>query len=197
MSNDTELTGIEDLIDLIVGQARLDTHVALPCKVNTNNEDGTVNVTLGVKKVKFDKESFEIPPLSNIPILFSGNDTYSIHFPVAAGDEGLVIVCERDISKFKKTGEIESPAILRMHNLSDSVYIPLPISDSKRKIHDSSEGLVLEAGTTKIEVQTGGDVVITGNLITTGDITARQGPAQVGLATHLHPPDNTPPTPGT
>lgn len=60
-----------------------------------------------------------LPILVDVPVLFPGAGGFTLTFPVAAGDEVLVIFSSRAIDGWWQLGDVRPQVELRMHDLSD------------------------------------------------------------------------------
>lgn len=169
MDNKAEITSLEGFIRLAIDNAMLNTHTSLPCIVDTVNDDGTVNATPAIKRIKTDNTEYVLPVIPSIPVLYPGNERYRITFPIQKGDEGYLMFSERDIGNFLSDGVVSKPLVLRKHDLSDAVFIPTAISDVRRPNSTPADGLKLEdvLGNASIQLQ-GGSVNITGTLTING-----------------------------
>ena len=139
----------------------------------------------------------DLPILINVPVQFPRGGGFSMTFPVAAGDECLLMFAERSIDKWHTDGRVSEPGARRFHDLSDATCIvglssrpnAIPNFDSANveiKKDDASVSVKLLAdGTIEIDANTkilfgapdsefSDDVKILGNLEVVGntDITA-------------------------
>ena len=64
--------------------------------------------------------SFLLPVIHNIPVFFPGSRTSGITWPVAAGDECLLIFADFDIDRWFSSGEAGEPDSARLHDLPDA-----------------------------------------------------------------------------
>lgn len=155
--------------------------------------------------------------IPNVPICqpFGANGRFQ--FQVAPGDQGLLIACNWDTSKYKVAHGLAPVGSGRMFNWSDGFFIPLDFQDMP-------DGLLIDNGSS-IAVKPDGITAITptftinGNVVIDGNITC-SGTATVDgeitgknvkLSTHTHPiplakatdpsaptpPPSLAPTPGT
>jgi phage baseplate assembly protein gpV len=131
-----------------------------------------------------------LPLLGDVPIVFPGAGDFILTLPIAAGDEVLVIFSSRCIDGWWSLGGIQVPMEMRMHDLSDGFAIPGPKSlpNIIPNISTTTAQLRNKAGTTYIELtNTGinlvGNVMVTGAIIATGEITGNSIP----LSNHIHP----------
>lgn len=65
-----------------------------------------------------------LPLLLDCPVQFPGGGGYTLTFPLAQGDECLVVFASRCIDAWWQSGGIQPQAELRMHDLSDGFCIP-------------------------------------------------------------------------
>lgn len=62
----------------------------------------------------------ELPILINVPVQFPRGGGFSLTFPVAKGDECLLVFAERSIDNWHKNGGVQNPGAKRFHSLSDA-----------------------------------------------------------------------------
>jgi hypothetical protein len=123
------------------------------------------------------------------------------------GDIGIMLICDRDVSSVEANQDTAPPPSMRMFNFSDGLFIGgiLGTTTPTQYLAFTAAGIVVGGNlivdgnlqlTGTIEGNGGGTYA--GNISTTGNIIAGFGGAdQVGLQTHEHTGNNTPPTPGT
>jgi hypothetical protein len=186
---------------------------------------GTVDVQLLVNQV--DGNFYGVPhgTVFGLPYFRFQAGPWAIVADPVKGDVGFVVVADRDSSNVAKNpGQQVNPASRRRYNIADGLYVggclnavpaatiwlksdgTLVITDKPGNvIQSSSSGIVITGnvkvtGTleaTKLQTDDQG-LTVTGNISATGTIIAGQGGAdQVGLQTHTHPANGSPPTPGT
>ena len=63
----------------------------------------------------------QYPLLVNVPVMFPQGGAFVLTFPIAAGDECLVIFNDRQIDNWLATGAGQPPSIGRVHDLSDGI----------------------------------------------------------------------------
>lgn len=148
------------------------------------------------------KTFVNLPLLVDVPICWPKAGGFVLTMPLAVDDEVLIIIAARCIDAWWQSGVIQKPMEARMHDLSDGFAIPGPSSQPHKIANVSSTGAQLRntAGTTYVEIAGDGKVKIvapaeiditaplvkiTGNLVTTGQVTA--GTPAVNLTTHVHP----------
>lgn len=100
------------------------------------------------------KQLVNLPLLVDVPIVWPRAGGFALTFPIAAGDEVLVVFASRCIDSWWQSGGIGAPAEARMHDLSDGFAILAPTSQPKKLSGVSSTNVQLrdEAGTTYVEI---------------------------------------------
>lgn len=153
-----------------------------------------------------DLSSVALPLLVDCPVQFPAGGGCTLTFPVAPGDECLVVFASRCIDAWWASGGVQGQAELRMHDLSDGFAILgfrsqpraiagvstsavqlrsddgaafLEINPVTHAINATTPGpLVLTAPLVTIN----GDVQVNGRIDTTGDVEA----GTISLQTHRH-----------
>lgn len=128
-------TGIENRLK--------DLHTAMPGIVESfDAELQTATIQPAVKRVfKLDNGTKEVltpsnlPILINVPVQFPRGGGFSLTFPVAKGDECLLVFCERSFDNWHKFGTIREPGARRFHSLSDATAF-VGLSSIPNKVPD-------------------------------------------------------------
>jgi hypothetical protein len=136
-----------------------------------------------------------------IPYLQMQAGTAAVVAVPVVGDVGLIGVCDRDSSAATSSRKVGPPPSGREFDLSDAVYI-MGIAGGAAPTTTITVGpsgiAIASASAITITPGGGNPVVVNGDLHATGAIIAGFGGVdQVGLQTHEHSANNTPPTPGT
>ena len=155
-------------------------HCALPGIVEAFDEaEQTVSVRLAVRERVRDETGEgwadrEVPVLRNVPVLLPRAGGWSLLFPIHAGDECLVVFCDRCIDGWWQSGGVQSQAESRSHDYSDAVAVLGPWSQPRRiqgKWPQNGARLTKDTGGCYIEVGSG-TVTIAGDCVITGSLTA-------------------------
>lgn len=135
----TALPGIIESVDLSAMTCVVQAAIQAP--INDENGDTTF---------------VNLPLLLDVPIVFPSAGGFTITFPLAAGDEVLVVFGSRAIDAWWQSGGTQKPVESRMHDLSDAFAIPGPksqanlvsgISSSKLQIRNDAGTVYLSVGT--------------------------------------------------
>lgn len=172
------------LIETLKKNIFINFNVCLPAVVvsydNTKNE---VDLQPAIQEVLTNNKFLTMPQIFNIPVLELGGNDLSIKIPLKAGDTGIVIFCDRDITLFKQEKKNTQPNTLRKHDLSDGIFIPMKFGGA-----GSSNVIIQSAdGNTKFEITSSG-INVKGNITVDGTITATDVSTNsvASLNTHIH-----------
>jgi phage baseplate assembly protein gpV len=115
-----------------------------------------------------------LPLLVDCPVVFPSGGGITLTFPIAAGDECLIIFSCRCIDAWWQSGGFENvQADLRMHDLSDGIAI-VGLSSKPQvipSISTTNAQLRTDDGLTHVEITPGGDV----GILAAGNINAVAG----------------------
>ena len=65
-----------------------------------------------------------MPVLQDLPVIQPRGNSYGIKLPVAVGDTGIALFCDRSLDVWKVQGGQVNPGSVRTHDLSDGVFVP-------------------------------------------------------------------------
>ena len=115
-------------------------------------------------------ESYVLPQLPDVPVLYPGSSDVTIYWPLAAGDEVMVYFASRDTDNALETGEAASePNTVRRHHLMDAYAVPTPWSrpGATAQAGARDAALVLEHPTTiKLGAGATDYVALAGKIVT-------------------------------
>jgi hypothetical protein len=97
------------------------------------------------------KSWVDLPLLLDCPVVFAGSSEYFVTFPLAEGDEVLVLFADRCIDAWWQSGGQQVQAEFRMHHLSDGFCLPAAMSQPKftglPDVHGTEARLTSKDGT--------------------------------------------------
>jgi hypothetical protein len=113
-----------------------------------------------------------LPLLLDCPVVFPRGGGCTLTFPVAQGDECLVVFASRCIDAWWTAGGVQTQAEFRMHDLSDGFALPGPFSQATKianistsaaqlRSNDGQAFLQLNPTSHEIDIVTPGNVSIT------------------------------------
>lgn len=146
-------------------------NTAFLAKVQSLAGENKANISPIFKRDNTSKEVI----IPNVLIAQPASKGWAVSYKVEAGDIGLAIVCQNDISTYKSSGSGGVVNTQRTHDKIDSVFLPLSMF-----IQKASKGLTLTnaSGECSIELLDGG-VTIKGAKIA---IEAETAPLEIGNA---------------
>lgn len=98
---------------------------SLPVKVTKVSDDRKfVDVQPQILVVDSEGGTIIRGEIKGIPVVTSGAGNFLISFNITAGDLGWIEASDRDISLFKQAYDQSKPNTKRMHNFSDSRFVP-------------------------------------------------------------------------
>lgn len=109
----------------IDGYIRDHLNVWVPAQVTNINPSGYVDVQILIKELFLVQGPVTVPIILNVPVEMPRGNNYSIQLPIAVGDTGRIVFCDRSLDVWKLSGGGPlNPKATRMHDLSDGVFIP-------------------------------------------------------------------------
>jgi len=111
-----------------------------------------------------------LPLLLDCPVVFPRGGGCTLTFPVAQGDECLVVFASRCIDAWYSAGGVQVQSEFRMHDLSDGFALPGPFSQATKisGISTSNAQLRSNDGSTFVELDPTGQII---NVVAPGGMT--------------------------
>lgn len=188
-----------------------DLRVALPGIIQSfNPETVTCEVAPAIKGAKTNRDGsaspVDYPLLVDVPVVFPRGGGCTLTFPLAKGDECLVIFADRAMDFWWQNGGIQEPVDARQHSLSDAFVLPGPQSQAKKisgistsavqlrsddgaafvELNPASHAITLNTSgrltATASAIDLTGEVTISGNVTVSGDVKA----GGISLMSHRH-----------
>lgn len=199
-ANPADLQGLDGLLEVWRKSLFMALRVALPAVVQRYDRAANrATVTPAITSQSSGGQTLTLPELADIPVCTPGGGGFGASFPLAPGDTGWLLFCDRDISLFKESGVISPANTNRLHNLADAVFYPdvmnkITVSeqDAGKAVWQKMDGSIKVAlGDSAVEVT--GDVRISGDLSVSGTVTAADVTAAgdvmaggISLKSHVH-----------
>lgn len=113
-----------DAIRAVVQEDRKTLHTALPGIVQSfDAAKQTARVRPAIKRVWIDDGPKDLPDCVDVPVHFPRGGGFVLTFPVAPGDECLLVFAERAIDGWFTDGGTQAPSEVRFHDLSDGFAV--------------------------------------------------------------------------
>jgi hypothetical protein len=174
-----------------------ETYTALPCIVRSFNAAQCTLVAqpaINARRTLPDgtQEAMALPLLLDVPVCFPGGGGMTLTFPVAPGDECLVVFASRCIDGWWQLGGQQPALAPRMHSLSDG-FAFVGVRSAPRAlpaVSTSSVQLRNDAGTVALDINGATGIITavctelrcTGRIVSDVDVEA----AGIELTTHRH-----------
>ena len=111
---------LDTAIESTITTALKKVHVALPGRiVSFDPSTQTASVQPMIEQVLQHGQAVPLPMLTDVPVQFPRGGAFVMTFPVAPGDECLLIFAERCIDGWFASGQSSIPLDYRLHDLSD------------------------------------------------------------------------------
>lgn len=169
MNRDERLDDPEESLRLALENAQSQIWTATPAIVQAVNLAAqTLSVQPAIQGTLSNPDgttqTVNLPLLVDVPIVWPRAGGFALTFPIAVGDEVLVVFGARCIDSWWQSGGVGAPAEARMHDLSDGFAILAPTSQPKKFANVSSTNVQLRdtAGTTYVEITPGGNARVVG-----------------------------------
>lgn len=135
------------------------TRVCLPCQVMKVSGNQKVDIQPLLKQRYKDGTLVTLPQIQNVMVMMPMGANYSIKLPVAVGDTGIAIFCDRSLDNWSVNGGTVDPEDIRIHDLSDPIFIPglVPFS---QQTQDGTTDLVITYQSAIIKISSNGHVLI-------------------------------------
>lgn len=114
----------EAAIRAAVQAALMQVHTAMPGIVKSfDPASQTATVQPALQREYVDLGAMALPPVPKVPVLFLGGGGNALTFPVAPGDECLLVFSERAIDNWFQAGGVRDVSDHRFHDLTDGFAI--------------------------------------------------------------------------
>ncbi len=156
-----------DLVD-VLNNLKMDVFASLNCAkvgkiVSFNATQKTAQVQILFKMTLPDGTVSSYDPIVDVPVFTLQGGGGSIQFPVAAGDQCIVLFSDRRLDEWFRNGAEAVPGDGRMHDLSDGIaLVGLNALNSSLPVYPTNKVLLLYDGS-RVEINsTGLKLVSTG-----------------------------------
>lgn len=152
-------------LDEIIRQAMrahtLGMRVCLPCSVTAVKGNQKVDLRPLLKTRYRNGDVVTLPQIQNVMVSMPMGAGYSIKLPVAVGDTGWAIFCDRSLDAWvASSGGVVDPQDSRQHDISDPIFVP-GLPPFSMQTTDTTTDLVITNGALKARFQKSGTFVVT------------------------------------
>lgn len=152
-----ETPGLEDVIRLAMRSVALDLRVAMPCAISKVRGNQLVDVQpLLQAKYLAKATATTLKPIPNVLVSMPQGAGYSIKLPLAVGDTGFCLFCDRSLDAWAaSSGGVVDPGDGRLHDMMDAIFVPglVPMGGQTT---DTTSDLVLTNGAAEVRLEKSG-----------------------------------------
>ena len=167
----SETPTLAEVLQAAIRAELLDVHTMLPCKVKSYASETQKASIIPLLRKKYRDESIvDLPVINDVPVQWPSGGEAFIHLPLAAGDTGIAIFCEKSLDIWLSgSGGVVSPEDPRHHDISDAVFIP-GVKTFKTALNGViGTSIHIKHGSAEVELTSSGDVNILGGNINLGN----------------------------
>lgn len=153
----------EVMLNTAIEAHALRTHTSLPgIIVSYDSAKQTAKVQPAIQTIFRETGPVAIEPLVDVPVHFPRGGGFVLTFPVASGDECLLVFSERAIDFWWQNGGVQLPVEYRLHDLSDAFAYVGFSSLPNIPVGMSTTAVELRAvdGTSKVALAQDGSVTV-------------------------------------
>lgn len=120
---------IETALKSVVDDRLRGVHVGMPGRIESydmKTQRATIQplIERGYVDDYGERQTEVLPPITNVPIVFSSCGSFSLTFPLSRGDLVWLSFSDFSLDEWLKTGSLVSPRDDRNHSLGDAVAFP-------------------------------------------------------------------------
>jgi hypothetical protein len=144
---------LSDYMNLMKRDVSLSINCVQIGTIQTYNEvSNTASVKINFLRQLASGDKIEYPVLEDCPVFILNGGGASITFPIAPGDQCLILFNDRNIDNWYLDGSIKEPRDNRVHSIADGMIL-VGISDSAHAIIAPSQSACLNGGSKKIAIK--------------------------------------------
>ena len=156
----TKLATLTEMIDRTISEILKGVGTSIPAHILSFDIDTQLaKVQISIEFIDVQGETFNLAPIVNVPVQFSGGD-FVIEHQIDEGDEGLIIVSQRCIDGWKEQGGIAAQTVIRKLDMQDALFLPGFRSKPKAISAFNNNGIMLrnKAGDHYVWLKNTGDI---------------------------------------
>ena len=120
----TKLATLTEMIDRTISEILKGVGTSIPAHIlSFDTATQLAKVQIGIEFIDVQGETFNLAPIVNVPVHFSGGD-FVLEHQIDEGNEGLIVVSQRCIDGWKEQGGIAAQTVIRKLDMQDALFIP-------------------------------------------------------------------------
>jgi hypothetical protein len=157
-----ETLPLDQVIKNAIEAAFVEKHVWMPAQVVNVIGNQKVDIQILLKSRYYDGTVVTLPPIQSVMVAMPMGADYSIKLPVAVGDTGIALFCDRSLDVWSVQGGLVDPQDARNHDISDAIFIP-GLYPFNQQTQDNTTDLVVTNGNAQLKVQKAGTFIAKNN----------------------------------
>lgn len=151
-----ETKPLDEILRIAIATALMKMRVHLPGKIVAIKGNQKVDIQPLLQTRYQNGDVVTLPVIQNVMVGMPMGDGYSIKLPIAVGDTGHILFCDRSLDIWaNSSGGVVDPQDSRIHDISDPIFIPGLVPFSQQTT-DATTDLVVTNGTAQMKVQKAG-----------------------------------------
>lgn len=151
------MTTPSDILKQVVNYGLTNIHTCLPGEiVDYDYTQQKAKVQPLLRKRYADGTIQSLPEITNVPVVFPSGTGFSMHWPLNAGDNVLLLFSERSLDNWLSTGGEVAPIDPRKFDLSDAIAIPGLIPFPQTTAPQDNTALNIVMGNARMKIDPSG-----------------------------------------
>ena len=166
---------LTEMIDRTISEILKGVGTSIPAHIlSFDTTTQLAKIQIGIEFIDVQGETFNLAPIVNVPVHFSGGD-FVLEHQIDEGNEGLIVVSQRCIDGWKEQGGVAAQTVIRKLDMQDALFIPgfrskpNAISDFNnngiRLRNKAGDHYVWLKNTGEIKLKTSGNINLNGVII--------------------------------
>lgn len=161
-SRSSQTQPIDSIIKEAIDAAMRDLHTWLPSQIVAVNGNQSVDIQPLLKRKYKDGTVVDLPVIRGVMVIVPRGQDYWVKLPIAVGDTGIALFCERSLDNWSVSGGSVDPQDTRTHDLSDPVFIP-GLNPASEQVTGDATDLVIHNGIAEIQAKKDGTFKVKNN----------------------------------
>lgn len=154
-NNSPETIPLDQIIKNAIQVAMMNMNVFLPAMVTKVRGNQKVDIQILLQRRYTNGNLITLPVMQNVMVNTPMGADYSFKLPIAVGDTGAALFCDRSLDVWSVQGGTVDPADIRNHDLSDPVFVP-GLYPFNAQTQDTTTDLVITNGKSQFRAQKSG-----------------------------------------
>lgn len=155
-----ETLPLDEVIRLAIEKQLYETHTWLPGKITNVKGNSLVDVQPFLQRRYANGDLVTLPVIQNVPVEHPRGATWSLKLPIANGDQGRIVFCERSLDLWKVSGGIVDPQDPRHHHYTDAIFVP-GLYSNNQQLKGAATDMIFTNGLAQLFIKAAGTFKLT------------------------------------